>query len=1113
MRKVIYSAMLSLTLPLLYPAAAQAVNTTGGGNSDSSVASPAPEQASATCTGTVFDEQNEPLIGASVSAQGLQIGAATNLDGEFSLKNVPVGTKIVVTYVGYEPATVTWDGTPLTITLKPSANALDEVVVVGFGVQKKVNLTGAVSTISSKDIVARPVNSVADALQGMAAGLDVLGSALGGQLNGTRSMNIRGTGTIGKGSSVVPLVLIDGMEGDLNALNPQDVENISILKDAAASSIYGSRAAGGVILVTTKNGKEGTVQVNYSDSFRWAHVVGMPKMMNSYDWAWYMQTASIESGVGRWFSDEKLEQFKASVEDPSKITMFRNPTSNRWEVWDETPILPTGNTDWLEEHFGKTAFGQEHNISVTGGTDKYNFYFSGNLLSQDGILVHGDDHKNRYTVNGRINVNFTKWLTFGYSSRWYRNDYDSPSVMTNGASNILYHNFSRYWPIVPCYDPNGHAVVESYIEGLENGGRYKVNTDKFDQQFAFRIRPIDGLNINAEFNYRTESTNQKRYGFQTFGYDCDNLPYMRNPDGWWAGAPTGSLVYEQSYRSNYFNPNIYADYSRTFNEVHNFKIMAGYQSEWFSEKVFSAQNTQVLGNLPYLDTTSGTKSVGGNVGTWTTAGVFGRINYDYDGRYLIEGNLRYDASSRFRSDSRWTWSPSFSLGWNVAREKFWEDFVNVCNTLKVRFSWGKLGNQNTTNWYPTYANMRYWSEGNSWLVNGQKPAYGRMPELISSTLTWEKNRTWDIGFDLGMFNNRLTATADYFNRKTQDMVGPGAPLPDVLGTDVPPINNLAMTSRGWELSISWRDRIGEFNYGITANLYDHTIEIDDYPNPNKDFSTSPYYKGAKLGDIWGYTSLGIAKTDEQMNAHLAQLDQNYINKNGVAPENPLRGQDRIRPTADNFRWQRGDMMYADLNGDGIISSGENTADDRGDMTVIGNSTPRYNFGLNLEASWRGFDAKVFFQGTLKRDYWASDVMMFGATGAGKWQAVGYEPMLDYFRPEDTDNPLGPNLDSYYGRPNWEGRDANTITQTKYLQNAAYCRLKNVTIGYTLPQSLTRKAYIDRLRVYVSGENLANITSFTKTGDPELIEAYEQAWGYGKVYPLQRVFSVGLNVTF
>lgn len=1084
---------------LAFAAAAPADNSSiGGANAQSlsnMAAVAAAQPAIETCTGVITDSEGEPLIGASVLVAGTTLGASTDIDGRFSIKNVPVGSTLKISYIGYQPVEMKWEGGEVNVVLAEDNNMLDEVVVVGFGTQKKINLTGAVSTVSAKDIAARPVNTVADALQGMAAGLDVLGSSRGGQLGAARSMNIRGTGTIGSGSSVSPLVLIDGMEGDLNQLNPADVENISILKDAAASSIYGSRAAGGVILVTTKSGSEGKVTVNYSDNFRWSHVTRMPEMANSYEWASTMNQAAIANHQ-IWFSDDQLNYLKRLQSDPSLTTMFRNPTNNHWEVWNENSLLPMGNTDWLDEHFGKTAFAQEHNISMTGGNDKYDFYFSGNLLSQGGILRYGDDSQHRYTINAKINVNPTKWLTVGYSSRWYRGEYDAPSFVSQYASNELYHNIARYWPIIPTHDPNGYPVVESFIDGMQNGGRYKNTVDKLDQQFAFRIHPIEGLNINAEFNYRTAHEYTSQDVQQAHGWDCDGNPYDRNPNGFPYGAGgIGSRVYEYNIHSNYFNPNIYADYSRTLAEDHNFKIMAGFQSEWLSNKNISADRNGIINGIPYLNTTNGKNiNVGGGAAEWSTAGWFGRINYDYAGRYLVEGNIRYDGSSRFRSDSRWTWSPSFSLGWNIAQEAFWEDYLNTCNNLKLRYSWGKLGNQNTDNWYPTYVTMGYSSNNAGWLTNNgtEQGSVATMPRLVSSTLTWEKNRTWDIGLDWGFFNNRLTGSFDYYNRKTQDMVGPGLALPDVFGANIPNVNNLSMTAKGWELTLSWRDRIGEFNYGITANLYDHTITVDKYPvNDTYSLSLYNYYSGMKLGEIWGLTTIGIAKTDEEMQKHLATTNQSWLSSTG---------------------WTAGDVMYKDLNGDGKINRGENTVDNHGDLSVIGNSTPRYSFGLNLDASWKGFDVKVFFQGVGKRDYWAGGAMMFGACQQGKWQAVVYQPHLDYFRPADTTDPLGPNVDGYYPRVNWGG-PYNTYTQTKYLQNAAYCRLKNVTIGYTLPAELLRKIYVERARIFVSGENLATITSFTKMGDPELIEAYNSGYGFGKVYPLQRVFSFGLNVTF
>lgn len=1057
----------------------------------------APSAQTATCAGVVVDELGDPLMGATVRVEGTKIAAATNLDGEFSFTNVPVGSKITVTYVGYSPQTLVWNGNALNFKMQPNTNALDEVVVVGFGTQKKVNLTGAVSTVSAKELTNRPINSVSDALQGLVPGLNVLSSNLGGQLNGTRSMNIRGTGTIGTGASVTPLILIDGMEGDLETVNPQDVENISVLKDAAASSIYGSRAAGGVILVTTKKGKEGKLTVSYSDNFRFSHVTRMPKKMDSYNYAIMMNEGSVNNGGGLWLPEAKVEQIKNYMANPTGPSMFRNPGNNRWEVWDYVDIIPIANVDYLDEHFGKTSFGQEHNISVNGGSEKINYYFSGNILSQEGVLRYGDDHKNRYTINGRVNLKLTDWLTFGYSTRWWRNDYNGPSALGDNASNQFYHDVMRYWNLIPTIDPNGHYVRESYIPALTEGGRFKKNQDQFDQQFMFNINPLEGLNIHAEFNYRTYSQNTHRYYFVTDSYDCDNQPYA-NPG---ASMPSNSSVYDYNYKQNYFNPNVYADYSFTLNEAHNFKVMAGFQAEWLNYKSFSASRTDIINNIPWLDTTNGDATVGGGTATWSTAGWFGRINYDYDGRYLVEANLRYDGTSRFRSGSRWCFSPSFSLGWNIANEAFFEDLRSTFTTLKLRGSWGRLGNQNTNSWYPTYGTMGYSPNSGGWLINGSRPTLASQPALIAYSLTWEKNQTWDIGFDWGFLNNRLTGGFDYYQRKTMDMVGPGPDLPDVLGTSVPNINSISMTSKGWEINLNWRDRIEDFSYGIGLNLSDYHIVIDEYDNnpggslgigqPNG--KNGPYYKGARLGDIWGYKVIGIAKTQEEMDAHLAKVDQSSLN-NG------------------RNDWRAGDLMYADLDGNGRISEGENTVSNSGDRVVIGNTTPRYSFGINLDAQWKGFDLRVFFTGVLKRDYWADDAVFQGPCAWNQWQAVGLEQHLDYFRPEGTTNPLGPNVDSYYPRPNWGG-SRNFHRSDRYLQNAAYGRLKNITVGYTLPKTLTRKAYIENLRVFFSGENLATITNFTGTGDPELVDSYFSAYGYGKVYPLQRVLSFGLNVTF
>ena len=1065
MNKKVKTAGMVMALLAAAPMSGGQMAYAGGVNNAAPTAST--QQKESACKGVVKDATGEGVIGASIIVEGTNLRTVTDIDGNFTLNGVKKGASIQISYIGYTTKVVKWNGAPLDVLLEDDKKMLEEVVVVGFGTQKKVNLTGAVSTVDSKTLSARPVNSVADALQGAVAGMNFSTPNSGGTLNSTKSFNIRGTGTIGAGSSVTPLVLIDGMEGDMNALNPQDIENISVLKDASASSIYGSRAAGGVVLITTKSGKKGKATINYNNSFRFDSPLNMAEMMDSYTWAKYMNEASVNSGAGIWFTDDKLEQIKKAQSDPNMQKMFKNG-NNRWEVWDNTPLLPLGNTDWLKEQFGSN-FSQEHTLSMTGGDDRMQYYLSANYLDRGGLLRHGDDSTQRYAFTGKVSAQLANWLRVTYNTRFTRTDFEMPGDLVNGTDEF-YHNMCRYWPILPTKDPNGNWLPESYIGRLQNGGRAKNQTDRLSQQLSFVATPVKGLTLNAELNYRIITHFNHRDWQTTYGYDCDNNPFVDQNET--------TSVYEYTYKSNYFNPNLFAEYSRAFGD-HNMKVMGGFQSEWFRQRNVTARQNGIMSGLPTLDTTTTKPSVGGSYNSWTTAGFFGRINYDFAGRYLFEANLRYDGSSRFLRDNRWNLFPSFSAGWNIAQESFWEPMAKYVNTLKLRASWGQLGNQNTDNWYPFYPTIGFSAQGSNWLVNGVKPNTASQPGLVSNTLTWEKSRTWEVGLDWGAFNNRLTGSFGYYQRKTFDMVGPAPELPVILGANPPRVNNLDMTSKGWDLQISWRDIIGEVSYGASFVLSDNQVVIDKYPNPSKNLGS--YYKGAKLGDIWGYTTLGIAQSQEEMDAHLKKVDQSALGSG----------------------WTAGDIMYKDLDGDGKINGGEGTANKPGDKRIIGNSTPRYNFGLNLDAAWKGFDIKVFFQGTLKRDYAAGGPMFWGATGQGKWQALGMKYHSDYWR-ED-------NKGAYYPRVSWNG-GRNTQTQTRYLQNAAYARLKNITIGYTLPKELTRKVYIENLRFFVSGENLLTITNFTEAGDPELIGA-----GYGgqigKTYPLSKTFSFGLSVTF
>ena len=1031
--------------------------------------------------GTVTDDAGEAVIGATIIVVGdASKGTVTDIDGKYTLSNVPANASLQFSYVGMKSQTIAINGqTNINVTLASDTELLDELVVVGFGTQRKENLTGAVSTVNAKELTARPVNSVIEALQGVVPGMNISTGLNGGALNSTQRFNIRGIGTIGAGSSVTPLVLIDGMEGNINTLNPYDIENISVLKDAAASSIYGSRAPGGVILITTKKGKSGKPSVNYNNSFRFNSPLNMPKVADSYRFALAINDQMANGGMTPMYSENKLKQILDFQQ--GKSTQFMWERGGRWNSFDDPErkdIMPAGNTDWLRTHFGN-SFTHEHSISVNGGSETNQYYLSGNYLSQGGLLNYGNDNKQRYNLTARVNADLASWLKVGYTARMSRIDYEAPSF-TGGDDiswNVFYFNMIRYWPVIPVKDPNGYFNEPSAVSQIKDGGREKTQEDEIAQQLAFLFKPMENWNINVELNYKTKNLFVHRDYFTAYAYDVNKLPY--------AIANQTTAVSEYGYKNNFFNPNIYTDYTTELGNGHIVKGMLGFQSELMLERNLYGARDNIVAGIPTLNTTTVNPRTGGGYGHWATAGFFGRLNYNYKDRYLAEANLRYDGTSRFLRDQRWNLFPSFSVGWNVAREAFFEDYTETMSNLKFRASWGQLGNQNTDNWYPIYRTMGRGNANGNWLLNGERPNTAWEGALISSSLTWEKIQSLNLGLDLSMFRNRLNATFDWYQRKSLNMVGPAPQLPNILGIAVPQVNNLDMTSNGWELQITWRDVINEFNYGATLSLSDNTVTIDRYPNESKSLST--HYSGKKLDEIWGYETIGIAKTDAEMQAHLATLTKG--------------GQDAL-----GSNWGAGDIMFKDLNGDGKIDAGTNTVLDPGDRKVIGNSTPRYNFGLNLDGAYKGFDLKLFFQGTLKRDYMpdGGTTLFWGAVGY--WQTNFFEPHLDYFRPEGTSSGLGPNVNGYYPRPVENGR--NRQSQTRYMQNAAYTRLKNVTLGYTIPASISQNFKVSNLRLFVSGENLFTVTKM-KMYDPET--AGVGGWD-GSTYPLSKSVSLGLSVT-
>lgn len=1040
-----------------------------------------------TVKGVVNDVMG-PVIGASVTEKGnTGNGTITDIDGNFTLSVSSNGT-LVISFVGYQTQEIPVAGkTFFTVDLKEDTEMLDEVVVVGFATQKKVNLTGSVGTATAKDIEARPVANAVQALQGVIPGLNINNSGNGGELNATKSIDVRGTGTVGKDasgnafSSGSPLILIDGMEGDLNSVNPQDIENISVLKDAAASSIYGSRAPFGVVLVTTKSGKSGRAQINYNMNMRFNSPVKMPKMANSYEFVNLFDDAEYNGSGKHLYTDEYRQFVYDFMTGKSDDYIWGNGSGGKWNY-----DYSANNVDWLKEYYRDTAPSQEHNVSVSGGSDKMTYYLSANYMTQEGFMRYGTEDYDRYTITAKISAQLTKALKVDYSNRWVRTDYERPTYMNDDFYN---HILRRARPVRAINDPNGHLMSDiNYIGVMRDGGRHNEQKDAMAQQVKVTLTPLKNWNIVGEMNIKTDNNWTHWDQFVVYAH------YKDNPENTYTALTSANKdqVSEYSLRTTYLNPTVYSNYNFSLKEKHNFTVLGGFQAEIMKYRdVEGARTGLITTDLPVLNLTTDADSytLKGLYKNWKNAGFFGRVNYDYDGKYLVEGNLRYDGSSRFRRGNRWILTPSFSLGWNVAREGFWEKLSDVVEVFKLRVSYGELANQNTTSWYPTYQTLGVSTNGGKWLQNGALTNVASVPGLISTSLSWEKIKNTNLGLDFGAFNNRLTGSYDYFWRKTKNMVGPGVELPAILGASVPSTNNTDLTTYGWELSVGWRDRVGEFSYGVKLNISDTQTRIDKYPNPTN--SLDKYRAGELVGDIYGYTTLGIAKTQEEMDAHLASL--------------PNGGQ-----TALGTKWEAGDIMYADTNNDGKIDNGSNTMGDMGDLKKLGNNTPRFRTGISLDAQWKGFDFSMFWQGVLKRDFdpGENSMVFWGTTGSGQWWSTSFKDHMDYFRAADTASPLGANVNAYYPRPLFTNK--NHKTQTQYLQNAAYMRLKNLQLGYTLPKSLINKVGLQNVRVYVSGENLLTITGLSDTMDPETAGIGKQG---GTVYPLSRVYSFGLSVNF
>lgn len=1037
------------------------------------------------CKGVVKDNQGETVIGASVVVKGSTNGTITGLDGDFTLDNVKRGDVIQISYIGYVSQEVVWQGTPLNITLKEDSQTLEEVVVVGFGSQKKANLTGSVSQVKMDDVLGeRPVTNVKNALQGSMPGLMVSGGASPGE---AKSFNIRGTVSI---NGMNPLVLIDNVEGDIDLLNPEDIESVTVLKDAASSAIYGARAAAGVILITTKKAKKGEkFNLNYNANFGFQTSINSPKQasldeyLRAYQAAGFSETYYAGNGsVSKW--REYLAGYK---ENPAAY-----PT-----VGDGIYIGEDGAPYYLNDKdvykaFQETSFMQTHNLTANGGTEKLRYRLSAGLTKEDGPLIESKDTYMRKNISSFISADITDWLTQEADFRYTVADRSEP--MGSGDGIYCMNHISFYPSGMMPGSVNTSVGKDLPLITPENQIRYNnpylTDTDNTRIYLRTIMRPIKGLELVGEYTYDRKNW-QKSYYAKKWKYTTEQLGSNN--------SVTSDYLFKSEDHEDYNALNLYGTYNFSIKEDHMFKVMAGFNQERKQNSWISVQTHDMIApSAPSFTSATGKIIPQNSYSDYAIRGAFYRINYNYKDRYLFEANGRYDGSSKFPKDDRFGFFPSFSVGWNIARESWMEKALDYVSDLKLRASWGQIGNQNIGN-YGYYSTMQPVGNSNYWLKDGEFITYISTPGLVSNSFTWETVETLDIGFDASMFNSRLQVTFDWYQRTTRDMLIAGIQLPAVVGTSAPMRNAADMRTRGWEIAVNWRDQIGDWKYNVGFNLYDYKSKITKYSNNEDKLLSQNYYEGKTLGEIWGYVSDGFYTIDDFDGPGTWQL------KDGVA-------------SLDGYNPRPGDEKFVNLNDDrgtNEINSGLNTVDSPGDQKVIGNSTPRYNFGVNLGVSYKGFSLSAILQGTAKRDVWIGGMSLFPFGGSAKAYYPVFYNQTDYWEPmgscdgQYTENDReywvakNPDASLYRLYSNMQNHGSNQRASTKYLQNGAYMRLKNITLAYTFPKALISKVSLSALKVFVSAENLATISSLPKGYDPERL-----SWGY----PFYRTLSFGLNVT-
>ena len=1055
-----------------------------------------------TVSGTVQDNVG-PVVGAVVRSGGAN--AVTDLDGKFSI-SVDAQAVLEVSCLGYQTAQVPVNGRrQLTITLEEDSFVLEDAVAVGYGTTKKANLTGAVSVVKAESLQDRTALDVGHMLQGSVPGLNITsGSGRPGQ---AATLNIRGWNSINGGS---PLVLIDGVEGDIQYVNPADVDNISVIKDAAAAAIYGAKGSAGVILITTKMGskeKDGRAKVTYSGRFG----VTAPTTSTEYE--------------SRGYDSVYLNNLFWSTYSPG--TKYANYTdADMQELWIrrddkvENPARPWvvitqengqdvynyyANTDWYHVLYNDIKPTTSHTVTMSGGTDAVNYLVSAGYIYEQGMFKEKPDNYRRVNLRAKISFDVTNWLRLGSNTSYFNSSYFYPGQ--SGINNNFAKSTAHALASFPAQNPDGTQVYTTKYNGYElmDGLMMILNSDHFNQDkvdnltetLDFTITPLKGFTIKGDYTYALKFN---RYMNRSVEGEYSKYPGViqvkNDKDGFYD-------VLTESVNTNIYQVyNLYATYEHTWADAHNFKAMAGanYETRWIKDLgltgyyLYSTElnDQNLVGPDPNDPDGKKRQETSGGQNELKTAGYFARINYDYKGKYLLELNGRYDGSSRFLRGSRWVFSPSASLGWRLSEESFFQPLRSWWDNAKIRFSYGQLGNQQMSSYYPAIQTISTGGQS-SYLLGGSTLPQATISAPVSSGLTWERSIQSNLGLDMAFFGNRLEVSAEAYIRDTKDMLTAGESLPAVYGASAPKENVADLRTKGYEFTIGWRDtfKLGgkPFNYGVSVVFSDYVSHITRFNNPDKLFAKT-YWVGQKYGDIWGYHVDGLFATDEEAKSY--SVDQSKVNDAQIFPDGLFAG----------------DMKFADLDGDGAINKGAEKVGDSGDWQIIGNSQPRYNYGINLNASWNGFDLAVFFQGIGHMDWYP------GADARAFWGPYARPYMT--FIPKDFLNDCWSeeNPNAYYPRPRgYIAMNANRplgVVNDRYLQNIGYLRLKNLTFGYTLPQKITKKASISKLRFYFSGENLFYFAPglHGKYVDPEMA----MTGGNLRLYPWQKSFFFGIDIT-